>query len=137
MLLGTLGAGLLGNLLTGESKIRAGKSTIRAGEGTIRTPGFLMLPHPLTNFEIQKYYQNESKFNGVYSRNNLPKIKDETYAINLDEYKSIGTHWIALYVSIGNVTYFDSFEVEHISKEIKKFTENKSIIFTEYKHTIR
>ena len=33
-------------------------------------------PHPLTNFEIQKYYQNEPKFNGVYSRNNLPKIKD-------------------------------------------------------------
>ena len=35
-----------------------------------------MPPHPLTDFEIQKYYQNESKFNGVYSRNNLPKIKD-------------------------------------------------------------
>ena len=35
--------------------------------------GFLMLPHPLTNFEIQKYYENEPRFNGVYSRNNLPK----------------------------------------------------------------
>ena len=44
-----------------------------------------MLPHPFTNFEIQKYYQNESKFNGVYSRNNLPKTKDGTYVINLDE----------------------------------------------------
>ena len=54
-----------------------------------------MPPHPLTKFEIQKYYQNESKFNGVYSRNNLPKIKDGTY--NFDEYKSIGTNWIALY----------------------------------------
>ena len=48
-----------------------------------------MPPHPLANFEIQKYYQNEPKFNGVYSRNNLSKIKDEAYIINLDEYESI------------------------------------------------
>ena len=51
-----------------------------------------MPPHPSTNFEIQKYYQNEPRFNGVYSRNNLSKIKDETYIINLDEYESIGTY---------------------------------------------
>ena len=51
-----------------------------------------MPPHPLKNFEIQKYYQNEPKFNGVYSRNNLPKIKGGAYIINLDEYESIGTH---------------------------------------------
>ena len=76
-----------------------------------------MPPHPLTNFEIQKYYQNETKFNGVYSRNNLPKIKDGAYVINLDEYKSIGTHWIALYMNAKNVTYFDSFGVEHVPKE--------------------
>ena len=44
-----------------------------------------MLPHPLTNFEMQKYYENEPKFNGVYSRNILPKIKDGAYIINLDE----------------------------------------------------
>ena len=54
-----------------------------------------MPPHPLTNFEIKKYYQNEPKFNGVYSRNSLPKIKDGAYVIRLDEYKSIGTHSIA------------------------------------------
>ena len=48
--------------------------------------------HPLTNFEIQKYYQNEPKFNGVYSRNNLSKIKDGAYIINVDEYESIRTH---------------------------------------------
>ena len=47
-------------------------------------------------------------FNGVYSRNNLSKIKDGEYIINLDEYKSIGTHWIALYGNDNNVTYFDS-----------------------------
>ena len=57
-----------------------------------------MPPHPLTNFEIQKYYQNEPRFNGVCSRNNLPKkIKDRVYVINLDEYADVGTHWIALF----------------------------------------
>ena len=67
-----------------------------------------MPPHPLTNFEIQKYYQNEPRFNGVYSRDNLPKIKDGAYVINLDEYSDIGIHWVALYVH-NNVTYFDYF----------------------------
>ena len=57
-----------------------------------------MLPHPLTNFEIQKCYQNESRFNGVFSRNNPPlKIKDGAYIINLDEYADLGTHWLALF----------------------------------------
>ena len=87
-----------------------------------------MLPHPLTNFEIQKYYQNEPRFNGVYSRDNLPKIKDGAYIINLDEYSDIGTHWIALWVNnSNNITYFDSFGVEHIPEEIKAFIGNKNI----------
>ena len=55
-------------------------------------------PHPLTNFEIQRYYQNELRFNGIYSRDNLPKIKDGAYAINLDEYSDIGTYWVALWL---------------------------------------
>ena len=59
--------------------------------------------HPLTVFEVPKYYQNEHKFNGVYSRNNLPKIRDGAYVINLDEFKSIGNHWIALYVNGNNI----------------------------------
>ena len=80
-----------------------------------------MPPHPLTNFQILKYYQNEPRFNGVYSIDNLPKIKDEAYVINLDEYSDIGTHWVALYVQNNGVTYFDSFGVEHIPKEIKAF----------------
>ena len=79
---------------------------------------FLMPPHPLTNFEIQKYYEKEPKFNGVYLGNNLSKIEDGTCIINLDEYESKETHWIALYVNADNVTYFGSFGVEHIPKEI-------------------
>ena len=87
-----------------------------------------MLPHLLTNFETQKYYHKEPKFNGVYSRNNLPEIKDGAYVINLEEFKSIETHWIALYMNGNNVTYFDRFGVEHIRKEIKKFIRNKNIM---------
>ena len=72
-----------------------------------------MAPHPLKNFEIQAYYQNGSRFNGVYSRDNLPdKIKDGAYIINRDEYSDIGTHWIALYVDNKTVTYFDNFGVD-------------------------
>ena len=88
-----------------------------------------MPPHRLTNFEIQKYYQNKSKFDEVFSRDNLPnKIKDGAYVINLDEYSDIGTHWISLYVKNTDITYFDRFGVEHIPKEIKKFIGSKNII---------
>ena len=89
--------------------------------------GFLMLPHPLTNFEIQKY-KNEPRFNGVFSRNNLPKkIKDGAYMINLDEYANVATHWIALFCKKNEIVYFDSFGVEHIPEEIKEFIGNKNI----------
>ena len=84
----------------------------------------------MKNFEIQKYYQNELRFNGVYSRDNLPKIKDGTYVINLGEYSDIGTHWVTSYVCNTDVTYFDSFGVEHIPKEIKVFTDRYLSIAT-------
>ena len=77
--------------------------------------------------KYKKYYQNEPRFNGVYPRDDLPKIKDGTYIINLDEHSDIGTHWVALYVHNDDVTYFDSLSVEHIPKEIKTFINNKSI----------
>ena len=86
-----------------------------------------MPPHSLTNFEIQKYYQNEARFNGVYSRDNFEKIKDGAYLINFDEYSDIGTHWVALYVQNNDVTYFDSLGVDHIPKEIRTFISNKDI----------
>ena len=76
---------------------------------------------------MQKYYQNEPRFNGVYSRDNLTEIKNAAYVINLDEYSDIGTHWVGFYVQNNNVTDFDSFGVEHILKEIKKFIKNKNI----------
>ena len=85
-------------------------------------------PHPLTKFEIQQYYQNEPRFNGVYSRDNLPKqIKDGMYVINLDKHKDTGTYWIALFRVRNEVIYFDSFGVVHIPEEIKEFIGNRNI----------
>ena len=79
-------------------------------------------PHPLTNFEIQEYYQNEPRFNGVSSRDNLPNsIKNGAYVINLDEYHDIGTHWVALYVN------------NRIAKEIMKFIAREKIIANIYR----
>ena len=129
MLLGTLGASLLGNLLTGGKGImRAVDGIVRAGSGSKKNLNF----HPLTNIEISEYYANEPRFNGVYSRNNLPyKIKKGAYVINLDEYENTGTHWVSLFVKPKYTVYFDSFGVEHIPKEINKFIRNeiKSNIF--------
>ena len=100
MLLGTLGASLLGNLPF----------------------------HPLTNIEINEYYKNEPRFNGVCSRNNLPnKIKKGAYVINLDEYENTSTHWVSLFVKTNEAIYFDSFGIEHIPKEINKFIGNNKI----------
>ena len=85
------------------------------------------------NLGIQKYYENEPRFNGVYSRNNLPKIRDWAYVTNLGKHKSKGAHWKALYVNGNNVwasnnaAYFDSVGVEHILKEIKKFIGKRNI----------
>ena len=91
--------------------------------------GFLMPPHPLTIFEIQKHYENEPRFNGVFSRNNLSKkIKDGTYVINLDEYADVVIHWNALFCNRSETVYFDSFGVEYVHEKIKEFVRNKNII---------
>ena len=110
MLLGTLGASLLGNLLSGGKGIMTagegsvasrtkGNGIVRAGEGSGSKKKILnlLLPfHPLTNIEIGEYYKNEPRLNGVYSRNNLPKTnKKGAYVINLDKYENTATHWVA------------------------------------------
>ena len=107
MLLITLAVSLLWNILAGIPKIpRQGMITsdervTQAGEepiGTsqdkaqLRNVRILMSAHLWTNFKIRKYYQKKSKFNGVCSRNNLPKMKDGKYVVTLDDYESAGTH---------------------------------------------
>ena len=127
LLLGALGASLLVNLLTsGKGIMRAGEGIVRAGEGSNKKTLNSLLPfHPLANIEISEYYKNEPRFNGVYSRNNLPnKIKKGAYVINLDEYKNTGTHWVFLFVKPKYTVYFDSFGIEQIPKEINKFINN-------------
>ena len=89
-----------------------------------------MPPHPLTNFEILKYCQNQPRFNRFFSRNNFPKKKkkDGAYVINLDQYADVDTHWMALFCNKNEVVYFDTFGVEHVTEEIKEFIGNKNII---------
>ena len=102
MLLGTLGASLLtrgglfragtGNKCNcGQGMYRVGKRLFRAGHGIKKKS---LIPfHPLTNFEIQDYLNKEKRFNGIFSRNNLPKtLKKGAYVINLDHSKNTGTH---------------------------------------------
>ena len=118
--------------------------------------GFLIPPHSLTNFEIQKYYKSKPRFNGVFSRNNLSeynsikKIKNVAYIINLDEYANVGIAYIInldenangnanmqihielpYFLKRNEIVYFDSFSVEYIPEEIKKFIKtfpgNKNI----------
>ena len=76
-------------------------------------------PHPLTNIEIQIYYQNEPAFTGLYSRDIFSdEVKDGAYIINLHEYPDIGTHWVALYVNTKTVAYFDSFFIKNLFSKI-------------------
>ena len=142
MFLGTLGASLLGALLTkgssGQGTVRAAEGFVIEGEGINKKA--LMSVYLLTNFEIQEYYRNyEPRFNGIYSKDKLSKtIKNGAYVINLDVYEDAGTHWIALYVKDNEITYFDSSGVELVHKGIKKFIGHKTSkqIYSEYKPTI-
>ena len=79
----------------------------------------------LTNFEIQKYYNNESRFNGVFSRNNLPKkIKDGAYIINLDEDADVGTHWIALFCKKMKLLISIALVLKIFMKKLKNLLKN-------------
>ena len=89
---------------TGKETNRTGEQIIRAGYGCKKR---IFNAASLTNFEIQNYYLNATRFNEVCSRDNIPdKIKDKVYVINFDEYSDIRTHWIVLYWLNNNVNYF-------------------------------
>ena len=129
MLLGTLGASLLGNLLTGRGLHRTGQGMYRTGYGLKKT----LIPfHPLTNFEIVDYFRRVKGFNGVFSRNNLPNLKNGAYVINLDHSENTGTYWLVIFMEKDEVIYFDSFAVGYIPREIMdriehSFLGNKNI----------
>ena len=124
MLLGTLRASLLGNLLTGKRLHRTGKGMYRTGQGLKK----ILIPfHPLKNFEIIDYFKNIKVFNGVFSRNNSPKLKNGVYVINLDHSENTGTHWIVIFMKSNKAIYFDSFGVEYIPKKIMERIKDKNI----------
>ena len=80
------------------------------------------------NTKVLWEWTNEPRFNGVYSRSNLPKTTNFwAYVINLDEYADVGTHWIALFCNRNEIAYFNSFGVEHVPEEIKECVGNKNI----------
>ena len=110
MLLGTLGASLLGNLLTDKGLYRTGQGMYRTGQPLKKLIPF----HVLENFEIMDYFYKIKRVNGVFSRNNLPKLKNAAYAINLDHRKNTGTHWIVIFLKNNEVIYFDSFGVIYL-----------------------
>ena len=123
MLVGTLGASLLGNLLTGKRMYRIVQGMYRTGQGLKKLIPF----HPLTNFEINDYFDGIKGFNRVFSRNNLPKLRNGAYVINLDHSKNTGTHWTVIFIKKNGVIYFDSFGIKHIPKEIMNKIGNKNI----------
>ena len=75
---------------------------------------FLVPLHSLNNIEITNYFNYEPKFNGVFPRNNLPRIKDGGYVINLNDKNSKGTHWVSLFIDRNSAVYFHSFGIEYI-----------------------
>ena len=122
MLLGTLEASLLGNFLTGKGLYRTGNGMYRTGQGLKKIIPF----HPLTNWEIMHYFKNAKGFNGVFSRNNLPKLKNGACVINLDHSKNTGRHWIVIFMNSSEVIYIDSFAVKYIPKKIMERIKHKN-----------
>ena len=96
-----------------------------------------MLPHALTSISIQRQYQNKTKFKGVYSWINLPKIiRDGAYVVNLVEHKSIGTYWVAFYVDDNTTTFIDSYGVEHTLGKMKTFSVNENVMANVYREQV-
>ena len=86
-----------------------------------------MQPLLLTNFEIQNCCQKKPRFNGVYPRNNLLKIKDRAYVINVDEYESIGAHWIACMWMVIMWHVLITLELNIFRKKLEKNIDNRNI----------
>ena len=86
-----------------------------------------MLPYPLTHVKIIEYYENEPRFNGVYSRDTLPKtIKKGAYVINLDKYADVGTHWIALHLKIMKLLTLIALVLSMFLKKLKDLLDIKT-----------
>ena len=83
--------------------------------------------HPLNNTEITNYFKYEARFIGVFSRNNLSRVKDGAYIINLHDKNSKGTCWFSLFIDKNLAVCFDSFETEYIPQEVLNKIRDGSI----------
>ena len=63
---------------------------------------------------MAKYFNYKPRFNGVFSKDNLPRIKNGVCVINLDDKHSKGTHWVSLFIDIITAVYFDKFITNNI-----------------------
>ena len=79
------------------------------------------------NIEITNYFNCKPRFNGVFSRKNLPRIKNRAYSINLDDKNNEGTHWVSFFLDRDTGVYFDSFGIEYIPQEVLNKIRDKSI----------
>ena len=103
----------------------SGRGVRRAGRGYIDKKKLVLL-HPLNNIEITNCFNNEPRFNGAFSRNNLRKTKNGAYVINIDDKNSEGTHWVSLFIDKNIAIYFDSFGIKYIPKEVLNKIKDKS-----------
>ena len=94
---------------------------------------FLVPLHLLSNIRITNYFNYEPRFNAVILKNNLLRIKDEVYVINLNDKNSKGTHWVSLFIDRNTAAYFDSFRIEYINQEVLNKIKDKSIIHNRFR----
>ena len=119
-MLAPLAASLVQPVISSVVKGKSRRGVRRAGEI------FLVPFHPLNNIKIANYFNDEPVFNGVFSWNSLPRIKDGA-VINFDDKNSKGTHWDSLFINKDVATYFDSFRIEYVPQEVLNKIRDKSI----------
>ena len=126
-MLAPLVASLVTPVISSVVKGISGKKVRSARRAYINKTFFNPL-NPLNNIEITNYFNDEPIFNGVFSRNNLPRIKDGGYVINLDDKNSNAAHWVSLFIDRNTTVYFDSFGNEYIPQEVFNIIKDKLII---------
>ena len=100
-------------------KCISGRGVRGAGRGYMNKNSLVLL-HPLNNIKITNYFNYEPRFNGVFSRNNLPRIKDEAHVINLDDKNSKGTNCVLLFININKLSCWFSWNWIYSSRSIKQ-----------------
>ena len=83
--------------------------------------------HPFGKIEITKYSNYRPRFHNIFSRDNLPRINDNAYAINLDDKQSNGTHWVPLFIDKNTAVQFNSIWTGYNPQDALNEITDKSI----------